>query len=94
MIAFLVVFQHPGPADLPDLVQVPEQPGIQHFLPVAAVEALNIRILVRLAWLDVIQQDAVVSAPVRKRFTQELRAVIPVEYMGFADRRSAILYTL
>ncbi len=76
MITLLVVSQHPGPTNLPDFVQVPDQPSVQHFLPVAAVEPLNIDILVRLAWLDVIQEDVVVSASLRKRFTQEFWAVV------------------
>jgi hypothetical protein len=60
VIAFLVVFQYLGPADHPDLVQFPEQPGIQHFLPVSAVEPLNRSILVRVTWLDITQEYIVV----------------------------------
>ena len=81
VVTLFVVFKHPCPCDFTHFIQVPEQPGVQHLGPVAAVESLNIRVLIRLARFDVVNHDIVVIAPVREYLTPELRAVVRAQHL-------------
>ena len=87
MVAFLVVFEHPGPGHFPDLVEIPKKPGIENLCSIGSVEAFDIRVLVWLSGLDVVDQDAMVSAPGRKRLAQELRTVVGAQHIGQAAFR-------
>ena len=76
MVPLLVVFEHPGPSHFPNLLQIAEHPGIEDLCAVGPVEAFDVRVLVWLAGLDVVDQDPVVSASGRKRFAKKFRAVV------------------
>lgn len=76
MGSLLVVLDHPLTHDLADLVEVTEQIQVQDFIAHRAVEAFDVGILVRLAGLDVADEDPVGLAPGHERLTQELRTVI------------------
>ena len=54
---FFVVAEHPGPADVSDLPEGREDVRVEHFFAEAAVEAFDVRILIRLAGLDVVQES-------------------------------------
>ena len=41
MAPFLVVFEHPGPGDLSDLVQMAEQPSVEHLRAIGSIESFN-----------------------------------------------------
>ena len=81
MISLLVVLEHPRSAVLSKFVEVSEQSGIEYFLPVRATKMLDKSVLVRLSRLNVVDQDASGFAPVRKRFAQELRAIIGPQHI-------------
>ena len=50
-------------ADFPDLIEILEQVGVEHFLAVAPIEALDEGVLIRLARLDEPKVDQVLFAP-------------------------------
>ena len=81
MISFLVVFEHPCPAELPDFVEFPEQPGVKHLLAIRPVEAFDVGVLVRFAGLNVVDQDAVLPAPVDESRAEELGPVVGAQYV-------------
>jgi len=76
VISLLVVLEHPRPAELSNLIEMSEQPSVEHFLAIRSVEALDVGVLIRLAGLDVVDQDAVGLAPAHEDVTEELRAVV------------------
>jgi hypothetical protein len=80
MGARFVVGPHPSIGDLPDLIQVLEEVGVQHLLAIGAVEAFDVRVLVRLPGLDVADLDAPGAAPVLERLGHEFRPVVPTEW--------------
>lgn len=84
MVSFLVVFEHPGPGHFPDLVQIPKQPGIEDFCAVGLVEAFDVRILVGLPGLNVVDLDTVVGSPSRKRLTEKFWAIVGAQHIGQA----------
>jgi hypothetical protein len=53
-----VVTPEPVVGDLLDICNRLKQVRAQYFLPIAAIEALDERVLVGLAWLDVTDGDA------------------------------------
>lgn len=75
----LVVLDHPAVGDLPDLVEAGEQVQVEHLLAIAAIKALDVGVLVRLARLDILDQHAVGLGPAGEGLTEELRAVVPTE---------------
>lgn len=78
----LVVALHPLPTDLPYLVQILEEPGIQYLVTVRPVEALDEGVLVGLARLDVPDLDPVILAPAHKDLAQEFRPVVAADRPG------------
>jgi len=54
---FFVVLRYPGFGEIANLGDRVEQIGIEHFLAIGAVEALDKGVLIRLARLDVPQLD-------------------------------------
>lgn len=61
--ALLVVAGHPFVDGLPHFGETAEEVGVEHFAAQAAIEALDVGVLGRLAGLDVMQDDAVGFAP-------------------------------
>lgn len=61
---------------LADVVQAGEQVSVKHLFPERAIEALDVRVLVRLAGLDVLDGYAAALGPGSERLAQEFRAVI------------------
>ena len=50
-------------AGIPDLTEILEQVGVEHFLAVAPIEALDEGVRIRLARLDEAKVDQVLLAP-------------------------------
>jgi hypothetical protein len=71
---------------LTHLVQAGEEVGVEHLLPIAAVESLNVGVLIGLAGLDVADLDAVGLAPVGVGLGEELGPVVAAERFGGAPR--------
>ena len=59
-----------------DLLDRLEDLGAEHVLAVAAIEALDVGILIRFAWLDVTQFDAMSLAPVDERVGRQFGTVV------------------
>ena len=57
---------------------------VQPFVPDRADVALDVSVLLRLAWLDVRQGDAVLFSPIQQRGTDLFRAVIHADGLGLA----------
>ena len=56
-----------------------EDPRIEHFRAKAFVEAFDVRVLIRLAGLNEVDVNAVLSRPLLHRVRQEFRAVVAAE---------------
>jgi hypothetical protein len=54
-----------------------KQVRVQYLGSVAAVETLDIRVLIWLPRLDVVRRHTVFGAPVNERLRREFRAVVP-----------------
>jgi hypothetical protein len=65
-----------------------EHPGIEHVLAEATIEALEIRVLIRLAGFDEGEMNAVPFTPGAKRFGEELRAIVGVRLPRGLFRRA------
>ena len=76
MRSVLVVLGQPVVGDGLDLLDGIEQPGVEHFGPEGAVEALDVGVLVGLAGLDVVQRDAPALGPRDEFAAGHLRPVI------------------
>ena len=71
---FVVVGQ-PGVGSVLHLADGVEQPGVEHLLAEAAVEAFDEGVLVRLAGLDEQKLDPVLLGPVDERVGRQLGAL-------------------
>ena len=60
---FLVVRGHPLVDGFSNFTEAIEEVGIEHFAAHASVEALDISVLGRFAWLDVMETNSVLLAP-------------------------------
>ena len=67
-----VVDRQPVLSDLPDLRQRREDPGIEHFVPLGAIEALDEGVLIGLAGRDRLQPDPLGLAPARQGLGDQL----------------------
>ena len=85
MRAFLVVFGDPSTCDLADLVKRFEHVSIKSLVPVGSIEAFDECVLIRLARLDVVEPNALVSAPTGKHLREVFRAVVQADRVGFAS---------
>lgn len=63
---------------------------IEALVPHAAVEALHARVLIRLAWLNVLNDHPMLGGSDRERATDELRPVIVDDSVRSASRRDAL----
>lgn len=59
------------PGSLAGVLEPGEQILVVDFFPIGSVEALNVGVLVRLAWLDILSRHAVGLGPLGERFTDE-----------------------
>ena len=82
VIAFLIVFNHPGPGHIPHLIKRLKQPSIQHFRPMAPIEAFDIDVLIGLSRLNITDRNPVVLTPIIKIGAQALR-----HFVGAQDGR-------
>ena len=64
----------------PDLIESPEDVGVEEFTPDAAVQSFDVRVLGRLARLDEGQGDLAVFAPRIEAAADELRAVVDPQH--------------
>lgn len=76
MRPLLVVHLQPVDADFAHQLKTRENVCIQHFFPERAVVALDVRVLIGFAGLDVSRLDPVSVAPIEQILGDELRSVI------------------
>ncbi len=74
-----VVPHTPRPTEFTDLIERREHPGVENFVPVTAIESFDVGVLVRLAWLNEQQFDAVLRAPRPQQLRHELGPVLTAE---------------
>jgi hypothetical protein len=74
--ALLVVIDHPPMRCFAYVFEAGEEVLIEDFFAEGSIESLDVRVLVRLAWLDVSQGHAVSLEPLNEALAQELRAVV------------------
>ena len=48
MVPFLVVFEHPGPSDLSNFVQMTEQPSVEYLRAIGSIESFDVGVLTRI----------------------------------------------
>ena len=73
-----VVDAEPGVGERLELRGRVEEMGVQHLSAIRAIEALDVRVLIRLARLDVVDH-APVRRPVDEGLRQKLGSVVPSE---------------
>jgi len=73
------------------LVEIVEQPGIEHFLAIGSIEALDERILIRFSGLNEPDQHAVAPGPLRKGLAKELRAIVHTQQIRQRTLASQLL---
>jgi hypothetical protein len=76
MWALLVVVDHPPVRCFAHVFETSEKVLVEDPLAEGAIESLDVRVLVGLAWLDVSQGHAVRLEPLNEALTQGLRAVV------------------
>ena len=74
---FAVVALQPGLREIADLGDRFKGIGVEDFRAVAAIEAFDVRVLIGLARLDVMQRDGMGLAPIDEGLRDKLRAVVP-----------------
>ena len=90
MVAFLVVLEHPGPGEFTHLLEVAEQPGVEQLLTIRAIESFDVGVLIGFPRLDIVNDDAVLLAPVDEGITKELWPVVGTQHI----RQSALAFYL
>ena len=68
-----VVDPQPGVGERAQLGDRFEEMGIEDLRSVAAIEAFDVRVLVGLAWLDVVNRHAVLGTPIDEGLGREFR---------------------
>ncbi len=76
MWPLFVVFNFPPVGGFPDLVQIAEQVQIENFVPIGFVKPLDIRILVWLARLNVLDHHSMFFSPGNELTTEKLWSVV------------------
>ena len=71
----IVIFQ-PFLGDLPELIKIFKDVGVQCILTESAIESLDIGILHGASGLNILNQNVSLSAPIHKDRASEFRAVI------------------
>ena len=82
MPAIMIVFNPPIAGKLSDLTQIPERVHIQNILAIAAIETLNIAVLLRLAGFDTSMANPVRTTKLPETTTDEFRPVIAANVPG------------
>ena len=82
MRPLLVVLDQPILRDLLHLFDRFEDVGVEHFGSVRPVEALDERVLIRLAGLDEAQLDRPLLGPIDKGVARQLAAVVEAQRIG------------
>ena len=65
---------------------------IQALIPKSAIERFHVRVLVRLAWFDQSQRDAITVGPRQHRFTGELRSVVRAYHCRLASQGADLVH--
>ena len=65
----------------PHLIQITKEIPVQHLIPVGTVETLDIRILVVLAGLCVLENNTIVPVQFAQSVTQEVMLIFHPEYV-------------
>ena len=76
MWTMVVVAMQPVLRHVPDLLQGIKDIAVQHLSAIGAIESFDISILCWLAWLDVIEGNALGCRPFRQGMGDELGAVV------------------
>ena len=74
-----VVNPEPGVGESAQLRDGFKEVRVQHLGSITPIEALNVGVLVRLAWLDVVRRHTVLDAPVDERLRREFGAVVDAD---------------
>lgn len=81
MRTLLVVLDHPPINGLAYIIEAQEQMLVQQFVAERTVETFNVRVLVGLARLDVLDGHAMGFRPLHEALAQELGAVVGAQYL-------------
>ena len=84
MWSVVVVILHPFFGNFAELIEVLELVCVQYILAESAIEPFDERILHGASRLDVLNDDAVLSAPIDKHPAGELRAVVNADFSRLA----------
>lgn len=82
MGAVLIVVDHPPVRGFSDFRQAVEQVQAEHFFPIRAVKAFDIRVLVWFSWLNIENHHACGLGPCNKITTEKLRTVVGPQNIG------------
>jgi len=91
MRALLVVLDHPPVGGFPHLGKISKEIQIEYLLPIGAVEALDIGILVRFAGLNVQNEHSGGFIPGHEVSTQEFGSVIYTQHIRQAPFAAELL---
>ncbi len=91
MVAFLAVFEHPGPCNLSDFVQMIEPTRVEHPRAIGSAESFNVGVLVRLARFNIVNLDVVIVTPDHEALSEKLRAVVGTQHIGQSPGRLQLL---
>ena len=84
MWPLFVVFDFPPVGGFPYFVQVAEQIQVKNFVPVRLVEPFDVRILVRLSGLNILNRHPVFFSPSDELTAEKLGAVVGSQGLGQA----------
>ena len=79
-----VVFLQPGIGGGSNLLNRVKEIGVQHILTIGTIEAFNVGILGRFAWLDEIPEQLVVARPVGQHLGDKLGTIIAANRLRIA----------
>ena len=91
MRALLVVNAQPLVGDGPQLGDRFEEVRVEHLGPIAPIEAFDVRVLIRLARLNVERRHAVLGTPLDKRLRRKLGAVVHTHGGGPSVQRHELV---
>lgn len=80
----IVVFLHPFFSLYLHLYNIFKQVSVQDILTEGTVKALDITVLHRSAWLNILQFDVLICAPLSEFFAQKFRAIFTSDPLRLA----------
>ncbi len=82
MGTLFIVFVHPKPDYISDMIKTDEEVLVEQLLAVGEIKSLNVSILIRVARLNVLDCHAVGFGPFGKYLPRELGTIISPQYLG------------